>query len=44
MSRSAEETITPEESQELDEYEQIEHLVILLKAGNLPYLEATSHS
>ncbi len=44
MSRSVEETITPEESQELDEYEQIEHLIILLKTGNLPYLEAASES
>ena len=35
---NAEGTITPEESQELDEYEQIEHLIILLKSGNLPYL------
>ena len=36
--RSAEGILTPEEAQELDEYEQIEHLIILLKAGNLPYL------
>lgn len=26
---------------ELDEYEQIEHLVIMLKAGSLPYLTST---
>jgi hypothetical protein len=26
------------ESQELEEYEQIEHLIVLLKSGNLPYL------
>jgi hypothetical protein len=27
------------ESQELEEYEQIEHLIVLLKSGNLPYLD-----
>ena len=41
---SADETLTPEESQELDEYERIEHLIVLLKAGNLPYLTATAQS
>lgn len=35
LNRNSEGTIIPEESQELDEYEQIEHLIILLKAGNL---------
>ena len=38
--------ITPEQSQELDEYERIEHLIILLKAGNLPALsnpDAAAH-
>ncbi|MEB3191098.1 MAG: hypothetical protein VKL42_12215 [Snowella sp.] len=29
------ETLTPSEQAELDEYERIEHLVIMLKAGNL---------
>lgn len=43
LSRSDEGTLTPEESQELNEYENIEHLIILLKAGNLPYL-ATAES
>jgi hypothetical protein len=38
LGRSSEGILTPEESQELDEYERIEHLIILLKAGNLPYL------
>ena len=38
LRRSSEGILTPEESQELDEYERIEHLIILLKAGNLPYL------
>ncbi|MGP1386968.1 MAG: hypothetical protein ACTS2F_25650 [Thainema sp.] len=40
LARSLDETITPEESQELDEYERIEHLIVLLKTGNLPYLLA----
>jgi len=36
--RNSEGILTPEESQELDEYGQIEHLIILLKSGSLPYL------
>ena len=38
LSCNTEGTITLEESQELDEYEQIEHLIVLLQSGNLPYL------
>lgn len=38
LSRSHAETLTPSEQQELDEYERIEHLIIMLKAGSLPYL------
>lgn len=38
---SQDKTLTPEEAQELLEYERIEHLMILLKAGNLPYLAPT---
>ena len=30
--------ITPVEKAELDEYEQLEHLMIMIKAGNLHYL------
>ncbi|MEQ8963683.1 MAG: hypothetical protein RLP02_38225 [Coleofasciculus sp. C2-GNP5-27] len=30
--------ITLPEQQELDEYERIEHLIVMLKAGNLPHL------
>lgn len=37
-------TLTPEEAQELEEYERIEHLIILLKAGNLPYLATGASS
>lgn len=28
------------EAQELDEYERIEHLIVMLKLGNLPHLSA----
>ncbi|MCT7982880.1 hypothetical protein NG796_06200 [Laspinema sp. A4] len=38
LSRSKMGQLTPAEHQELDEYEQIEHLIIMLKAGNLHYL------
>jgi hypothetical protein len=34
-------TITPSEQQELDEYDRIEHLIIMLKAGSLSYLMKT---
>jgi hypothetical protein len=38
LTRSQDGTLTPAEQQELDEYERIEHLIIMLKAGNFPYL------
>ncbi|MGK7889529.1 MAG: hypothetical protein AB4042_09355 [Leptolyngbyaceae cyanobacterium] len=38
LGQSREGRLTPDESQELDEYERIEHLIIMLKSGNLPYL------
>ncbi|MGC9524906.1 MAG: hypothetical protein ACP5D7_05130 [Limnospira sp.] len=38
LSRSKTGQLTSAEQQELDEYEQIEHLIIMLKAGNLHYL------
>jgi hypothetical protein len=38
LDRSQAGNITTNESQELEEYEQIEHLIVLLKSGNLPYL------
>lgn len=34
--------ITTAERLELDEYDQIEHLIIMIKAGNLPYLTTTT--
>ena len=33
--------LTEMEKKELDEYERIEHLMVMLKAGNLPYLTNT---
>lgn len=36
LNRSQADELTPSEKQELDEYERIEHLIILLKMGNLP--------
>jgi len=34
--------LTLSEQRELDEYERIEHLIIMLKAGSLPYLTKAS--
>ncbi len=42
--RNSEGNLSPEESQELDAYGQIEHLIVLLKSGNLPYLVPVSQS
>lgn len=33
--------LTPPERRELDEYERIEHLMVMLKAGSLPHLTHT---
>jgi len=38
LARSKAEELTPNEQVELDEYERIEHLVIMIKSGNLRYL------
>ncbi len=38
LDRSRAGTLTAAEQRELDEFEQIEHVVVLLKAGSLPYL------
>ncbi len=38
LSRSKMGQLTTAEQQELDEYAQIEHLIIMLKSGNLNYL------
>ena len=32
--------INPRELKELDEYERIEHLIVMIKAGNLSYLSS----
>ncbi len=44
LNRNSEGKITPAELQELNEYEQIEHLIVLLKAGNLNYFRAENQS
>lgn len=38
LARSRAGQLTPAEAAELDEYERIEHLMVMLKAGNLPHL------
>lgn len=38
LNRSQSGKLTTSELAELDEYERIEHLIIMLKSGNLPYL------
>jgi len=32
--------LTPPEKEELDEYERIEHLIVMIKSGSLAYLKA----
>lgn len=39
LARQATGEITAAEEAELDEYERIEHLMILIKTGNLPFLK-----
>lgn len=41
LTRQAAGELTAAEMAELDEYERIEHLMIMLKAGSLPYLTGT---
>jgi len=38
LERSRSGLLTPAEQAELDEFERIEHVVVLLKAGSLPHL------
>lgn len=38
LERSAQGHLTPAEVVELEEYERIEHLMVMIKAGSLPYL------
>ncbi len=42
LNRSKGGKLTLTEQKELDEYERIEHLIVMLKAGNLPYLTKQS--
>lgn len=41
LARQAAGEMTSAEKAELDEYERIEHLMVMIKAGNLPYLTGT---
>lgn len=41
LARSNAGELTPTELKELDEYERIEHLVVIIKAGNLSYLTSS---
>ncbi len=41
LTRSHAGELTPVERMELDEYERIEHVVIMLKAGSLPYVSSS---
>ena len=38
LARNSDGELTPAERIELDEYERIEHLMVMIKAGSLPYL------
>jgi hypothetical protein len=40
LERSAQGQLSPAEDAELNEYERIEHLMVLIKAGSLPFLRA----
>ncbi|MBD2486368.1 hypothetical protein [Aulosira sp. FACHB-615] len=42
VTRSKAGELTPVELKELDEYEKIEHLMIMIKTGNLAYLDSQS--
>ncbi len=42
ISRERSGVITETEREEIEEYERIEHLVIMLKAGSLPYITSKS--
>lgn len=44
LARNQAGVLTPAEQQELDEYERIEHLMVMLKLGNLPYLTPAATS
>ena len=41
LTRNSSGELTPTEKNELDEYERIEHIIVMLKAGSLPYVTST---
>lgn len=42
LTRSQMATLTNAEARELDEFERIEHLIVMLKASNLSYLQSVA--
>ena len=44
LDREAANNITRPEKTELDEYERLEHLMVMIKAGNLRYLTNATHA
>jgi hypothetical protein len=42
LDRSRDGQLTEAEQRELDEYARIEHLMVMIKAGTLPYLTPAS--
>lgn len=42
LAREAADNITPAEKAELDEYERLEHVMVMIKSGNLRYLAHAS--
>ena len=44
VAKSKEGDLTAAEAEELEEYERIEHLMVMIKLGNLPYLTAPASS
>jgi hypothetical protein len=41
LARETSGEITQTEKEEIDEFERIEHFMVMIKAGNLPYLKKT---
>lgn len=42
VAREVDDNVTPAEKAELDEYERLEHLMVMIKSGNLRYLAQAS--
>lgn len=44
LERESKDGITPPEKAELDEYERLEHLMVMIKSGNLQHLTGAPSS